>query len=47
MYDSALTLYELLVRPLGQAKREQLWHEYLRFGELFGDAAPTCTPDRR
>jgi uncharacterized protein (DUF2236 family) len=36
MYDSALTLYELLVRPLDPAKRERLWHEYLRFGELFG-----------
>src|SRR5205807_7847644 len=36
MYDSARVLYELLVQPLGPARREQLWHEYLRFGELFG-----------
>jgi uncharacterized protein (DUF2236 family) len=36
MYDSARTLYELLVRRLSATEREQLWQEYLRFGELFG-----------
>jgi uncharacterized protein (DUF2236 family) len=36
MYDSARVLYELLVRPLSHAEREQLWQEYLLFGELFG-----------
>jgi uncharacterized protein (DUF2236 family) len=36
MYDSARVLYELLVRPLSTAEREQLWQEYLLFGELFG-----------
>jgi uncharacterized protein (DUF2236 family) len=36
MYDSARVLYELLIRPLTPAEREQLWQEYLRFGELFG-----------
>jgi uncharacterized protein (DUF2236 family) len=36
MYDSARTLYELLVRRLSDDEREQLWQEYLRFGELFG-----------
>jgi uncharacterized protein (DUF2236 family) len=36
MYDSARTLYELLVRSLSEDEREQLWDEYLLFGELFG-----------
>jgi uncharacterized protein (DUF2236 family) len=36
MYDSARVLYELLVRPLKPAEHDQLWDEYLRFGELFG-----------
>jgi hypothetical protein len=36
MYDSARTLYELLVRPLSAGEREALWQDYLRFGELFG-----------
>ena len=36
MYDAARVLYKLLVRPLGLPEREQLWREYLRFGELFG-----------
>ena len=43
MYDSARVLYETLVRPLSADEREQLWQEYLLFGELFGmprDAAP-------
>ncbi len=46
MYDSARVLYELLVRPLTAAEREQLWQDYLRFGELFGmprDCAPATT----
>jgi uncharacterized protein (DUF2236 family) len=43
MYDSARVLYETLVRRLSDAEREQLWQEYLVFGELFGmarDVAP-------
>jgi uncharacterized protein (DUF2236 family) len=43
MYDSARALYELLVRRLTSSEREQLWQEYLLFGELFGmprDSAP-------
>lgn len=36
MHDSARVLYELLARPLMASEREQLWQEYLRFGELFG-----------
>jgi uncharacterized protein (DUF2236 family) len=33
--DSAQCFYELLVRPLSGAEREQLWQDYIRFGELF------------
>lgn len=40
MYDSARTLYELLVRPLSPTEHQQLWDEYLRFGELFGMPRP-------
>jgi uncharacterized protein (DUF2236 family) len=36
MYDSAVVLYELLVRGLSGADKQQLWQEYLLFGELFG-----------
>lgn len=39
-------LFELLVRPLSAPEREQLWREYLRFGELFGlppETAPQNT----
>lgn len=42
MYDSARALYELLVRPLATAEREQLWREYVRFGELFGMPSGTA-----
>jgi uncharacterized protein (DUF2236 family) len=36
-------MYETMVRPLSEAEREDLWQDYLRFGELFGmprDVAP-------
>lgn len=36
MFDSAQTLYETFVRPLSAGEREQLYQEYLTFGELFG-----------
>jgi len=36
MADSALALHEALVRRLSDAERDQLWQEYVRFGELFG-----------
>lgn len=36
MFDSAQTLYETLVRPLSAGERDQLYREYLTFGELFG-----------
>jgi uncharacterized protein (DUF2236 family) len=36
MMDSAERLYDLLVRTLSSDEREALWHDYVRFGELFG-----------
>lgn len=46
MYESARVLYQLLVRPLSPSEIEQLWQEYLLFGELFGmprSSAPRTT----
>lgn len=43
MADSAEAFYETLVRALSPAEKDGLWHDYLRFGELFGmpgEAAP-------
>jgi len=34
--DSGRAMYEAMVRPLGDAEREALWQDYVRFGELFG-----------
>jgi uncharacterized protein (DUF2236 family) len=34
--DSGRAMYETMVRPLSEAEREQLWQDYVRFGELFG-----------
>ena len=36
MFDSARVLYEEFVRPLSAAERDELWRDYVRFGELFG-----------
>lgn len=36
IFDSAQSLFEAFVRPLTAAEREQLYREYLTFGELFG-----------
>lgn len=33
--DSGRAMYETLVRPLGDREREDLWLDYVRFGELF------------
>ena len=33
--DSGRKMYETLVRPLSEAEREDLWQDYVRFGELF------------
>jgi uncharacterized protein (DUF2236 family) len=41
--DSAEVFYELFVRRLSDAEREELWRDYVRFAELFGmpaSAAP-------
>jgi uncharacterized protein (DUF2236 family) len=34
--DLAQVFYELFVRPLTDPEREELWQDYVRFGELFG-----------
>ena len=34
--DSGRAMYETLVRPLSDGEREELWQDYVRFGELFG-----------
>jgi uncharacterized protein (DUF2236 family) len=34
--DSGRAMYETMVRPLNEAEREDLWQDYVRFGELFG-----------
>lgn len=33
--DSGRAMYETLVRPLSDREREELWQDYVRFGELF------------
>jgi uncharacterized protein (DUF2236 family) len=33
--DSGREMYETLVRPLSEGEREDLWQDYVRFGELF------------
>jgi uncharacterized protein (DUF2236 family) len=35
-FDSAQVLYEAFVRRLSTGEREQLYHEYVTWGELFG-----------
>ncbi len=42
-FDSALAVYEALVGGLSDAEREGMWHEYVRFGELFG-MSPEVAP---
>jgi uncharacterized protein (DUF2236 family) len=34
--DSGRAMYEAMVRPLSAEEREELWQDYVRFGELFG-----------
>jgi uncharacterized protein (DUF2236 family) len=34
--DSGRAMYETMVRPLSAAEREELWQDYVLFGELFG-----------
>ncbi len=33
--DSGRAMYETMVRPLSEGEREELWQDYVRFGELF------------
>jgi uncharacterized protein (DUF2236 family) len=34
--DSGRAMYETMVRPLSEGELEDLWQDYVRFGELFG-----------
>ncbi len=34
--DSGRAMYETMVRPLSPTEREELWQDYVLFGELFG-----------
>lgn len=46
--DSSRVAFETLVRPLSRGEREDLWADWVRFGELFGmprDAAPATGLD--
>lgn len=46
--DSSRVCFEALVRPLSIGEREDLWADWVRFGELFGmprSAAPTTAAD--
>jgi uncharacterized protein (DUF2236 family) len=43
--DSGREMYETMVRRLSEAEREDLWQDYVRFGELFGlprSEVPAC-----
>ena len=49
-FDSAQVIYETLVGALSDDEREEMWNEYLRFGELFGmprDVAPSSYTEFR
>jgi uncharacterized protein (DUF2236 family) len=46
--DSSRVCFEALVRPMSIGEREDLWADWVRFGELFGmprSAAPATAPD--
>ena len=45
--DSGREMYETLVRPLTDAEREDLWQDYVRFGELFGLPRSEVPPTHR
>jgi uncharacterized protein (DUF2236 family) len=50
MAESAQCFYELLIRELSPAERDELWRDYLRFAELFGmplDRAPATWAEFR
>lgn len=49
-FDSAEVMHDLLVRRLTDSEREDLYQDYVRWGELFGmprDAAPASYPQFR
>jgi uncharacterized protein (DUF2236 family) len=43
-FDSARVLYEAFVRPLENAEREQLYKEFVTWGELFGMPRESMPP---
>ncbi|MBE7325720.1 DUF2236 domain-containing protein [Nocardioides sp. Y6] len=46
--DSSRVCFEALVRPLTPAEREDLWQDWIHFGELFGmprEVAPPTAPE--
>jgi uncharacterized protein (DUF2236 family) len=48
--DSGRVMYETMVGPLSEAEREDLWQDYVRFGELFDlprEAVPSTYPEFR
>lgn len=42
--DSSRVCYEALVRPLAHEEREELWQDWIRFGELFGMPREVAPP---
>ena len=49
-FDSVDVMQSLLVRPLSATEREDLWQDFVRWGELFGmprSAAPASYPEFR
>jgi len=45
--DSGPAFYELFVDRLSQREQEELWQEYIRFGELFGMPRDVAPPTHR
>jgi uncharacterized protein (DUF2236 family) len=45
--DSGPVFYELFVERLGERERDELWREYVRFGELFGMPREVAPPSYR
>ncbi len=43
--DSSRVAFETLVRPLTRDEREELWADWVRFGELFGMPREVAPPD--
>jgi uncharacterized protein (DUF2236 family) len=42
--DSGPVFYELFVERLGERERDELWRQYVRFGELFGMPREVAPP---